>query len=264
MFDYHVHSDFSSDCDIEMETMIKSAIQNGLKELCFTDHHDQDYTDASISFSLDIENYCNKIDHFKKKYENKITIKKGIELGIQPHIIADYEKLVKDNTFDFVITSIHTCDLKDIHRGDFFAGKTPKESYRKYYEELYYCAKNFTAFNIIGHLDLLKRHTDYAPPQDENQFFDIIEELFKNIIYRGKGIEVNTSGFRSPSKESFPSINVLKLYKSLGGEIITTGSDSHFPQHLAFKFPEIIYLLKSIGFKYITTFKNQKPIFIKI
>jgi histidinol-phosphatase (PHP family) len=264
MFDYHVHSNFSADCSIEMETMIKSAIQNGLKEICFTDHNDQDYKDSSISFDLDVENYCKEMDYYQKKYENAIKIKKGIELGIQPHIIDNYEKLIRDNEFDFVITSIHTCGKKDIHKGDFFIGKTPKECYRQYFEELYFCAKEFNNFNIIGHLDLLKRYANHVLPQNTIQFFDIIEALFKDIIYRGKGIEVNTSGLRSSLKETLPSIDILKLYKSLGGEIITIGSDSHFTEHLGYRFPEILDNLKNIGFNYITTFENQKPIFIKI
>lgn len=264
MFDYHVHSNFSADCNIEMETMIQNGIQIGLKEICFTDHHDQDYHDNSITFDLDFEKYCKTIDHLTEKYKNRITIKKGIELGIQPHIISDYEKLLKDYAFDFIISSIHTCDQKDIYRGDFFLGKTPEESYRKYYEELYYCAKNFNNFNVLGHLDLLKRHPEHIPPQNNMDFFDIIEDLFKSIIYRGKGIEINSSGFRSPANEPFPSIEVLKLYKSLGGEIITTGSDSHSPEHLGFKFPEITQSLQKIGFKYITTFKKQKPVFINM
>lgn len=264
MFDYHVHSNFSADCSIEMGTMIKSAIQSGLRELCFTDHNDQDYKDSSIDFDLDVKNYVNKLGYLKDKYKNHIHIKKGIELGIQPHIITYYEKLIRNNEWDFVIMSLHTCGKKDINNGDFFLGKSPKESYRQYYEELYYSAKEFNNFNVIGHLDLLKRYSNHVPPQDTILFLDIIEELFKNLIYRGKGIEVNTSGLRSSLKDILPSLDILKLYKSLGGEIITTGSDSHFPEHLGYNFPDVLAKLKNIGFKYITSFENQKPNFIKI
>ncbi len=263
-YDYHVHSNFSTDCSIAMEEMVKSAMDAGLKELAFTDHYDQDYKDATISFELDIESYCKEIDRLKEKYLSKIKIKKGIELGVQPHILKDLSNLVSKYDFDFVIASMHTCDQKDLHVGDFFRDKTPMESYKKYYEELYFCEKNFEEFNVIGHLDLPKRYSNHTPPQKPELFFDILEELFKNLIDQGKGIEVNTSGLRSSCKESLPSKEVLKLYKSLGGEILTLGSDCHYSEHLGYQFPEIYEMLKNIGFRYITTFENQKPTFIKI
>lgn len=263
-YDYHVHSGFSADCSIDMEDMIESAINAGIKELTFTDHHDQDYRDSSISFDLDIENYSKQIDFLKDKYHSQIKIKKGIELGVQPHILKDLEGLVAYYDFDFVIASMHTCDRKDLHIGDFFRDKTSMESYRKYYEELSFCGRNFEGFNVIGHLDLPKRYSNHTPPQKSELFFDILEDLFKNLIHRGKGIEVNTSGLRSTCRESLPSKEVLKLYKSLGGEIITLGSDSHYTEHLRYEFSEVYDMLKDLDFKYITTFEKQKPRFVKI
>ena len=55
----------------------------------------------------------------------------------------------------------------------------------------------------------------------------MIQLIFKTIIPKGKGIEVNTSGFAYGLDSAMPSIDILKLYKELGGEIITVGSDAH-------------------------------------
>ena len=52
------------------------------------------------------------------------------------------------------------------------------------------------------------------------------------MIQDGKGIEINTSSHRYGLKDSTPSRDILKLYKELGGKIITIGSDSHKPEHL--------------------------------
>ena len=54
------------------------------------------------------------------------------------------------------------------------------------------------------------------------------------------------------------------MYKELGGEIITTGSDSHTPSQIAFKFDYIYSYLKEIGFKYVCSFDKMNPQFIKI
>ena len=58
-----------------------------------------------------------------------------------------------------------------------------------------------------------------------------------------------------------PSTDILKFYKDLGGEIITIGSDSHYLNHLNFKIDEMREFLKSIGYKYFTTFDKMNPIF---
>ncbi len=72
---------------------------------------------------------------------------------------------------------------------------------------------------------------------------------------------MNTSGVRYGLTNGMPSDDILKLYKQCGGEIITLGSDAHKPEDIAFQFRESLQLLQSIGFKYITTFDNQKPTF---
>lgn len=58
-----------------------------------------------------------------------------------------------------------------------------------------------------------------------------------------------------------PSKDILELYKECGGEIVTIGSDAHVPHHVGYNFTEIIELIKSTGFKYITTFDQMKPSF---
>lgn len=263
MYDYHVHSNFSADCNVDMEEMINHAIEIGIKEISFTDHIDYDYQDSSITFEFDIDPYIERIEYLREKYKGKIKILRGIEIGIQPHIIQKCDSLIEGKTFDFVISSLHTADKKDIHVGTFFMDKTPHECYEKYFNELLICAKNFKNFNVIGHIDLLRRYKNHMKVPDIYHFFDILKEIFKVIIYNGKGIEINTSGFRYGLDDTIPSRNILNLYKSMGGEIITIGSDAHHPNYLGYKFDYAYHLLKEEGFKYITTFEKMKPTFIK-
>lgn len=41
--DYHVHTYFSSDCEVSPREHISKAIACGMSEICFTDHMDYDY-----------------------------------------------------------------------------------------------------------------------------------------------------------------------------------------------------------------------------
>ena len=54
------------------------------------------------------------------------------------------------------------------------------------------------------------------------------------------------------------------MYKELGGEIITVGSDAHLPEHIGYGFRNIPELLKSVGFKQYTVFENHIPRFINL
>src|SRR5699024_2990012 len=258
MFDYHIHSDFSADCSTPMEKTIEKAIEDGLKEICFTDHIDYDYPDPTITFDLDLPAYEPKITDMQSLYSDRLTIKKGVEIGVQPHLLEKYTTLLEKETFDFIICSMHTTDRKDLHSGSLFDNRTTEEAFAKYYEELLFCVENYEAYTILGHLDLVKRYTDEIV---EHDFHDLIQQIFKEIIPKGNGIEVNTSSYRYGMTSGMPSVDILKLYKELGGEIITLGSDSHTETTLAYQFEQTLATLDELGFKYIATFNQQEPTF---
>lgn len=54
------------------------------------------------------------------------------------------------------------------------------------------------------------------------------------------------------------------MYKELGGEILTIGSDSHAPGQLGFNIAQSQEMLKDLGFEYFCTFEKMKPIFHKL
>lgn len=258
LFDYHMHSDFSEDCFTPMEKTIESAIQKGLTEICFTEHMDYDYPDPDFAFELDVRAYDKKIKEMQAKYTDKITIKKGIEIGVQPHVLEQNKQLIQKEDFDFVICSLHAANKKDLHNGDFFKNRTPREAYQYFYEELLYCVENFDDYNILGHIDLVKR---YKKLDTDEKFHEILREIFNIIIPKGKGIEVNASGFAYGLGTAMPSLDILQLYKECGGEIITVGSDAHEADHVAHRFPEIIQQLDQLGFRYLASFTNREATF---
>ena len=50
----------------------------------------------------------------------------------------------------------------------------------------------------------------------------------------------------------------MKRYHDLGGELITLGSDAHAPEHIAYDFATAEAILKEIGFRYYTVFRERK------
>lgn len=88
--------------------------------------------------------------------------------------------------------------------------------------------------------------------------------IFKNIIFKGKGIEFNTRALTSGITNFIPTITLLKRFRDLGGEIVTLGSDSHYVKNLGYAFTTAKDILINTGFRYVTTFEHRTPSFIKL
>lgn len=263
-YDYHMHCSFSDDSTTPMEDMIKQSIKLGLKEICFTDHVDYDLYHEPHDIGIDYDKYFLEIDKFAKLYKDQISIKKGIEMGVQTQILDKCSKDIKEHDFDFVIASTHTINKLDLYIGDYQKGKTQHEVYEGYYKNLLEIVNSFNDYSILGHLDLIKRYSKKPSILPDNLFYEYIEAILKKVISDEKGIELNTSCFRYNLPDLTPSLDILRLYKKLGGQIITVGSDSHNPEQVAKNFELVHNLLREIGYKYVCKFSKMKPEFIKL
>ncbi len=277
--DYHVHTEFSDDSDYLMEQVVKDAIAMKLDEICFTDHVDygikNDWGDGeNIRYregipgepenmpilNVDYPLYYNAYQNMRKMYGDKISLKLGMEFGMQAHTIEKYENLFKRYPFDFIILSVHEIEDKEFWTQDFQRGKSQEEYNMRYYKELLYLVENYHNYSILGHMDLIVRYDEKGIYPFE-KLKPIITEILKTVINDGKGIEINTSSHRYGLKDLTPSKDILKLYKELGGEIITIGSDSHKKEHLGAYIDETKEVLKELGFKEFCTFDKMKPIY---
>ncbi|MEF2782342.1 MAG: histidinol-phosphatase HisJ family protein [Clostridium sp.] len=181
--------------------------------------------------------YFDKIKQLKTQYQDKIMIKTGLEFGIQQHTINQYETLFAKYPLDFVILSIHQVNNQEFWSQDFQRNKSQEEYNTEYYKEMYEVIKKYKNYSVLGHMDLIIRY-DKQGIYPFEKVKPLIEQILTQVINDKKGIEVNTSSYRYGIKGTTPSIEILKLYKQLGGTIITIGSDSHKPEHLGFHIEE--------------------------
>lgn len=268
--DYHIHTSFSEDCDSDINDIISSAKAKGINSICITDHYDMDFPvlkeDPDIRFNLDIPSYIKTLRELKENLSPDFDLRIGIELGTMPYTLEKLTQYVKDNPyFDFIIASTHIVDDMDPYYPSFYEGRNVKDAYRRYFEDELYAVTNFDSFDVYGHLDYILRYgRDPENPFDPKDFMDIFEELFKQLISKGKGIELNTGGLYKGLNDTHPCKEYLKLYKELGGEIITVGSDAHDPKYIGYGFNIARDILLSADLKYYCTFNKRKPEFIKI
>lgn len=280
--DYHVHTEFSDDSNYPMEQVIKDAITKGFDELCFTDHVDygikKDWDEPGEMIyrkggagepdqmpvaNVDYPVYYKTFQKMKELYQDKISLKFGLEFGMQAHTVEKYEKLFSRYPFDFIILSVHEIEDKEFWDQGFQNGMTQQEYNERYYEEMLYLVQNYHNYSVLGHMDLITRY-DKAGVYPFEKLKSILTKILKTVIADEKGIEVNTSSHRYGLKDLTPSRDILKLYKKLGGKIITIGSDSHKPGYLGAFVDETKEELRSLGFEYICTFDKMKPVYHKL
>lgn len=270
--DDHVHTYYSDDSFYPMEAVVLDAIAKGLTEICFTDHVDYgikldwDQKDQMIErdgkplANVDYPAYIQEIQTLQKKYQDQITIHCGMEFGMQTHTIDKYRQLFNRYNFDFIILSCHQVEDKEFWTQDFQAGRTQAEYNRRYYQEILNIIQEYKDYSVLGHLDLIVRYDRQGIYPFEN-VRDIVTEILKQVIADGKGIEINTSSHRYGLKDLQPSRNILKLYRELGGTIVTVGSDSHQKEHLGAYIADTYEEMKRLGFTHYCTFEKMQPIF---
>ena len=264
-WDQHMHCNFSGDSDALPEDMIKAGIAHGLSGICFTDHLDYDYPEEPNIFLLDFDNYFKVLSDLREKYADKISVNIGIELGLQIQAAGQNLTVAEKYPFDFIIGSSHVVNHMDPYYPEFFAGRDEDAAYMEYFESVLENINSDVDFDVYGHIDYVVR---YGPNKNAfytyEKFKDIIDEILTQLISKGKGIEVNTGGFKYGLGHPNPTEDIIKRYRELGGEIITMGADAHVPEYVAYEFDKTAQIIKNCGFKYYTVFKNRKAEFIPL
>ena len=269
--DNHIHSYCSPDGHNSMKEMSDASYKAGVRHLCFTDHCDIDHyltgeQDEECFIFREIMNELYQEALLTKPKD--MTICLGLELGECNHNPALSYEISAAEELDFILGSLHNI------RGnaDFYEMKYPDENYcrwllDKYLDELLELAK-LDCFDVMAHIGYPVRYirrAGFSADLNTSTHGDKIELLLKILIENGKGIEINCSGYRNRYlNDSVPTKDILTMYKRLGGEIITVGSDAHEVNHAGSGLQRGFEILNELEYKYVTVFEKRKPKFIKL
>lgn len=263
--DYHVHSELSPDSESTLDEICQQGIRMGFEEVALTDHYEliEGVTPRGSCRKEYLQISREKILKCRERWEGKIRLIFGIELG-QYHKQPEAAKhILGTNPYDFVLASLHRVNHMDLSLYNYkhTDGNLLRE---QYFKELYEIAKKGD-YDCLGHLDLIKRYASFQGVRLRAEDCRCqVEEILRCVVERGKGIEVNTSGISTVLSEPLPSLEILKWYRGLGGEIITTGSDAHRIGDIGKNFAQAAEILKAAGFRYVTRFHERKPEWISL
>lgn len=264
LVDYHMHSRYSFDGECELRDICETAIKRGLSEIAITDHMDI-YSDKPYEYILDCENLYKELHDIKEEYAGRLKVLAGVEYG-QPQANKETAlQFIKDYPLDFIIGSIHNMwDDKDAYDYDY--NETDYHIvYDGYMEWLYTLAAEYE-YDVLGHVTYPSRYIyeQTGVRVDMSEYRERYVQIFRKAIECGRGIELNLSGIARGYNDTMPDMYLLKLYRELGGEIITIGSDAHILEHVGVAAEKGCEILKAAGFKYFTTYENRIPKFLTL
>jgi len=273
----HTHNSFDAENDT-VRQRCERAIELSLAAMAVTDHCEANrfypmehygITEPSendvYNYKKDYENSVSEVTAAKEEYKGKLNLICGIELGQATADDAVADIICSDKRIDFIIGSMHELPGRE----DFYFLDYSKEDIDKLMEENFseiYKLCRQDKFDVLGHLTYSLRYIEgeHKIKVDINKYRDIIAEIFSEIIKNRKGIEINTSGLRQAYGKTFPSFEYIKLYKDLGGEIITLGSDCHCTADLGAGIEEGIKAARLAGFEKAAYYINHEPHFINL
>ena len=261
--DYHTHSRVSPDAFSSMTEMAEAAIRQGLQEICFTDHVEPIWFGSTAPRkTYDWVPLTEEFRAAQAAVGDRIRLRLGVELG---DAVWDLDRsqaiMARAPALDFVIGSIHI--LSEQMDGRDLYSLAPRDEAETracladYLGQIRRLAR-WGGFHVLGHLTLPLRYLN------ENRGMHVsfdgfeaeMEDIFRTIIPKGIGIELNTNRGNTP----LPDAKWLKLYRGMGGEVITLGTDAHTPAAVGCAIREGQALLRECGFRRFCTFRQGQPV----
>lgn len=277
MIDYHIHPDYSIDADpYSMEEYCIKALELGLSEICFTTHCEFDPLRKNLDWFVRccgtivpmhpvtwLDRYFEDIARCSGKFlKEGLIVKAGLEAGFDHGLERDIEDVLSQYPFDFIIGSVHCLDHIAISSAaespGYFRGKSLQEAADAYFGTLAGAIAS-GLFDVIGHLDIYRRHgTSIYGEGTAAVFQGHIDGILELMVKKGAGLEINTSASRHNQGLFYPAEQLLIKAVEKGVKNFTIGSDCHRISELGRNFYPALESAKKIGIKF-SVYERRKP-----
>ena len=268
--DYHTHTKYSFDGDAiaSVYAMCESAILRGITDIAFTDHFEANSLAEGLYSPYDAESAKNDIMAAKEKYKDRLYVTYGIEIGQANQYPLCAEEFLQIYQPEFVIGSLHNLSAEpDFYYMDFTSMSDEQINckYGLYLDEVSQMLDSITKIDTVGHITYPQRYAAGANKSiDFSLFCEKFEAILKKMISKDVALEMNSSTYFKGLGFSMPDKEILSLYKSCGGKLITLGSDAHSPACVGGGTEYSASLLREFGFDSVVVVRNSQKELIKI
>ncbi len=232
--DSHLHTVLSHDSDVPLDVYPAFAAERGIAEIAITDH--LDFDPRAPSSGVPPAERERLVRELAERWADRVAVRYGAEITYERRHEAAIRDHLRRHRYDFTIGSVHV-GADSPYRPDrvaaFVAGQSLEEIVRPYFGEVLAAARS-GLFDTLGHLDFVKRYlVPHVPPAALAAAPELVEPILRALVETGTGLEVNVSGLRQAAREPYPHPSIVALYRSLGGQRVSLGSDAHRAEHFA-------------------------------
>lgn len=260
LIDYHTHSRLSPDADHPLTELAGAAVRAGLSELCVTDHYDRLTLDGRWEEPYDWAPALEQYRQAAGQFAGRLTLRLGIEYGGAPFDPEYARAMLARPEVDFVIGSLHNLTARaggsDFYYVDY---RSPADCYAAlddYFASMARLAP-LPLYDSLGHIIYPLRYMTMrdGQPVSLDRYTEQLRAILRDAAETGHAVELNTYNGRTVADWA----PVLRLYREVGGELVTVGSDAHVPGNVAQGVREAYDLLSALGFRYVTTYEKRQP-----
>lgn len=267
--DLHTHTQFSFDGAPEStpDSLCRRALEAGVSRLAITDHCDINGEVEGIYTPYAADEAWEAMAAAKEKYKGRLHLSLGIELGNAHQYPVEAAAVLAKHPYEFVIGSLH--NLTDVP--DFcmlrYEMMTDAHIHRLFDRMLDETLEmiSFDGLHTLGHLTYIHRYITLAQkPFDFKPHYDKITAIYQKLISRDMALELNVSTLWKGLGVSMPTLELLKLYRDVGGKLITVGSDAHSPENVGKSIRKGYALLQTAGFTEVMAVEDGQRVMVSI
>jgi histidinol-phosphatase (PHP family) len=297
----HTHTLFCDGTD-DVETMCRAAHAKGLAAIGFSAHAPMGKTGLITNWHIKDERlgeYIDEVRAARERWEGKLSVYLGLEIdyikGRRSALDRDIQSLNLDclrrtegsetNTLpkqepvrvlDYLIGSVHyllpphgepfTVDgpLEEVTQGIAEGFSNSGEAMVSAYWDAVLEMLAVGGFDIVGHLDLVKKHNTEGGKAAHrlfstgNRYMRRVAEVVRVIAAGGYVVEVNTGGMnRGSIAETYPSPEILRLLRQHNVPVMIT-ADAHNANDLDGHYPAARQTLLDAGYTSHVIFAGRK------
>ncbi|NMA92170.1 MAG: histidinol-phosphatase HisJ family protein [Firmicutes bacterium] len=266
MIDYHIHTSLCGHARGTPYQYLIAAREKAITEIGFADHFPLALLGCNSGDKVSMEpeelaGYIAEVHRLDSLFP-EMTVRLGVEVDYLPGQDGLIAEQLSRYPFDFVIGSVHfigSWDFTHPAREREYRHKNLQKLYDDYFK-LVWDACRSRLFDVIGHLDIVKKF-GYLLPEAEMEPYYL--ETARVLKESGTCLELNTAGRDAPVKQFYPGRQGLEIF-CREGIPITLSSDAHAPQQVGRYFTEAVELLRRVGYRELTGFCRRRRVTIDL
>lgn len=266
---YHQHCHYD-DGKERIMAYASRAMEQNVVSMGFSCHSPVPFENNWSLKAEDISAYLKEIEDAKKAYEGRLEIYRSLEIDFIPGMSDLNAAWIKELNLDYTLGSVHFVGayengrpweidgphhlfldgLQNIHHGDV------KKVVCDYFELTRQMVRTACP-DIIGHLDKIKMQNRGFWREEDDWYKNEILTTLEEIRATSAIVEVNTRGlYKKLTSEPYPGRWVLEQIFDMKIPV-QINSDAHLPREMTLYFSEMAGLLKAIGFKHLSVFRDR-------